>query len=234
VNVAQRVALAALVVGLVIVGGVDLLHRGGSTVRAVAAAEQGSGGTADAANRTASTAGAANTAAVGTTATSAAATDDAVDDVADTPNEAPPSTGDSVAPPQLPANSGAGMRMVYTVSGHRVWAVDASNNVVRTMLVTGRKFVPSPGTYHVFGKARNSRSKFFPEITMEYMTRFAISPNKKNTIGFHQIPLKNGVPMQTVDQLGSYGSGGCVRMKADDAIFTFNWATMGTKVVVLA
>ena len=47
-NVAQRVALAALVVGLVIVGGVDLLNRGGPTVRAVAAAD---GGTAQVANQ---------------------------------------------------------------------------------------------------------------------------------------------------------------------------------------
>ena len=112
--------------------------------------------------------------------------------------------------------------------------MDENNNVVRTMLVTNRKFVPNPGTYKVFGKAVKSQSKFFPEIKMNYMTRFAISPNKKNTIGFHAIPFKNGVAMQTEDQLGSYGSGGCVRMKESDAIFVFNWAAIGTKVVVLA
>lgn len=133
----------------------------------------------------------------------------------------------------LPANSGTGRRIVYTVKGHRIWVVDESNSVLRTMLVTNRKFVPNPGTYKVFGKAVKTQNKFFPEIKMNYMTRFAISPNKKNTIGFHAIPFKNGKPMQTEAQLGSYGSGGCVRLKESDAIFVFNWAAVGTKVVVL-
>jgi lipoprotein-anchoring transpeptidase ErfK/SrfK len=83
-------------------------------------------------------------------------------------------------------------------------------------------------------QSRWTQSKFVtPVIQMEYMTRFAISPNKKNTIGFHAIPSRDGAPMQTPAQLGTFQSGGCVRMLKDNAIFIFNWATVGTKVVVL-
>jgi lipoprotein-anchoring transpeptidase ErfK/SrfK len=84
-------------------------------------------------------------------------------------------------------------------------------------------------------QSRWTQSKFVtPVIHMEYMTRFAISPNKKNTIGFHAIPSREGVPMQTAAQLGTFQSGGCVRMLKENAIFIFNWASAGTKVVVLA
>ena len=236
-NVAQRIALAALVVGLLIVGGLDLLNRDTTTVSASGgrAASAAGGSAAVVANTPTSAAAAAPAAADAsaqptTAAPAAAAVEE--DDTGDEPDTVV--KDDAPAPETLPGNSGTGRRIVYTVKGHRVWVVDESNNVVRTMLVTNRKFVPSPGTYKVFGKAVKSQSKFFPEIKMNYMTRFAISPNKKNTIGFHAIPFKNGVPMQTEDQLGSYGSGGCVRMKESDAIFVFNWAAMGTKVVVLA
>ena len=237
-NVAQRIALAALVVGLLIVGGLDLLNRDTTTVSASgggATPAAGGGSAAVVANTPTSAVAAAPAAAdAATQPTTAAPAAEAVqqDDTGDEPDTVV--KDDAPAPETLPGNSGTGQRIVYTVKGHRVWLVDGNNGVVRTMLVTNRKFVPNPGTYKVFGKAVHSQSKFFPEIKMDYMTRFAISPNKKNTIGFHQIPLKNGVPMQTEDQLGSYGSGGCVRMKAADAIFLFNWAAMGTKVVVLA
>lgn len=241
-NLGQRLALGALVVGLLVVGGLDLLNRSSTTVSATGAGSPamagaaGAGGAAAAAPAAsaaaappadAATVPVAAVAATPTTAASGAEEDDAGAEPDTVVVEDPP------AGEALPANSGTGRRIVYTVKGHRIWVVDESNNVLRTMLVTNRKFVPNPGNYKVFGKAVKTQNKFFPEIKMNYMTRFAISPNKKNTIGFHAIPFKNGKPMQTEAQLGSYGSGGCVRLKESDAIFVFNWAAVGTKVVVL-
>ena len=149
------------------------------------------------------------------------------------------STPATTAPPldlnTIPPNSGTGQRIIYSNSGERVWVVDGNGKLIRAFLVSGKKGVPTPGTYHVMSQSRYTQSKFVtPVIHMEYMTRFAISPNKKNTIGFHAIPSRDGVPMQTPAQLGTFQSGGCVRMLADNAIFIFNWATVGTKVVVLA
>lgn len=147
-----------------------------------------------------------------------------------TPTTSPPLDLNSV-----PANSGTGKRIIYSNSGQRVWIVDANDNLVRAFLVSGKKGVPTPGTYHVMSQSRWTQSKFVtPVIHMEYMTRFAISPNRKNNIGFHAIPSRDGKAMQTEAQLGTYQSGGCIRMTKDNAIFIFNWATTGTKVVVLA
>ncbi len=217
----QRLAIVALIVGLALVGVVDLVDRSGSSVVVAAASPS-------AAVRAVGQ-GAAAAAPASSGEPAAPEQDDTGDESSPVASAAPP----SVAPSQLPTGSGTGRRIVYTVKGHRVWLVNADNSVVRTMLVTNRIGVPNPGTYKVFGKATKTINKFFPEISMEYMTRFAISPNKKNTIGFHAIPFKHGKPMQTEAQLGAYGSGGCVRMTRANAIFVFNWAAMGTKVVVL-
>jgi lipoprotein-anchoring transpeptidase ErfK/SrfK len=149
------------------------------------------------------------------------------------------STPPTTAPPldlnKIPANTGSGKRIIYSNSGERVWLVDENGQLVRAFLVSGKKGVPTPGNYKVMSQSRWTQSKFVtPVIHMEYMTRFAISPNKKNTIGFHAIPSREGVPMQTPAQLGTFQSGGCVRMLKENAIFIFNWASPGTKVVVLA
>jgi lipoprotein-anchoring transpeptidase ErfK/SrfK len=64
------------------------------------------------------------------------------------------------------------------------------------------------------------------------MVRFATGP-LGGGIGFHQIPLLNGVPMQTEAQLGQPLSGGCVRQTHADAVLVWNWAPIGTLVVVV-
>jgi hypothetical protein len=65
------------------------------------------------------------------------------------------------------------------------------------------------------------------------MTRFAIGPDGGN-IGFHELPLRNGKPMQTVDQLGTYQGSGCLRSTTADAQFIYHWAHLGTSVVVVS
>ena len=108
--------------------------------------------------------------------------------------------------------------------------------------VSGREGVPKPGKYRVMSKSEFSQSIFFPEIKMKWSVRFAISPNGKNTISFHSIPTcawEGGHcspvgPMQTVEQLGTFQSGGCVRMLESDAEFLHNFVEVGTRVLVLA
>ena len=120
--------------------------------------------------------------------------------------------------------------------------LEEDGTIALSVPVSGRELVPSPKTYKVFSKSEFSQSIFFPEIKMKWSTRFAISPNGKNTIAFHEIPTcawtgghcnKKGL-MQTEEQLGTFQSGGCIRMAARDAEFLYNWVEMGTKVVVLA
>src|SRR5215210_3831622 len=152
-----------------------------------------------------------------------------------TPTVPPPVTTTTLPPDQLPANSGTGRRVVYSKPRQRVWTVEADGTVSKTHLVSGRLTYnqPSPGTYSVFSKSMFTCNIKNPAICWRYMVRFAIGGDEGDNIGFHEIPRKNGVPVQSVSQLGTPLSGGCVRQATSDAIYMWDWAPVGTRVVVL-
>jgi lipoprotein-anchoring transpeptidase ErfK/SrfK len=149
----------------------------------------------------------------------------------DPPPPSPPTTAPLDA---LPLNSGDGRRVVYSKSLQRVWTVEADGSVSKTHRVSGRLTwnQPTPGTYSVFSRSSFTCNIKNPAICWRYMVRFTRGPDGDN-IGFHEIPKKNGVPVQSVSQLGQPLSGGCVRQATPDAIYIWDWAPVGTKVVVL-
>lgn len=134
--------------------------------------------------------------------------------------------------PELPGKSGIGRRIVYANKRQRVWVINSSNEVIRTFLVSGRRGVPTPGSYRVFSQSLSSFSPELAGVTLRFMTRFAIGPHGGN-VGFHELPLRYGKPMQTVNQLGTFRGGGCLRSTTADARFIFRWAKVGTPVVVV-
>jgi peptidoglycan hydrolase-like protein with peptidoglycan-binding domain len=136
------------------------------------------------------------------------------------------------APPPVPANSGTGRRIVYSRAMQRFWAVESNGRVVKTHLVSGRLHEPYAGTYSVYSRSMYTYSVADPDVKWRYMVRFAHGP-EGGRIGFHEIPTKFGVPLQSESQLGQPLSGGCVRQRTSDAQWTWNWAYLGTKVVVL-
>ena len=135
-----------------------------------------------------------------------------------------------VAP--VPIKSGTGRRIVYANRQQRVWVINADNEVIRTFPVSGMLGQPGKGTFSVFSKSPTSYSPEFAGVTFRFMTRFAIGRNGGN-IGFHEIPIRNSKPMQTVDELGAFKGSGCLRSSTQDALFIYQWATLGTKVVVV-
>jgi hypothetical protein len=131
--------------------------------------------------------------------------------------------------PPVPANSGAGRRIVYSNSAQRVWLIEGDESVSKTYLVSGRTGMPRFGTYKVFSKSRYTTSG---SARMEFMVRFARGRNL--AIGFHTIPLRaNGTPLQTAAELGYPRSHGCVRQNPPDAMFLYMWAPVGTTVVAV-
>ena len=133
---------------------------------------------------------------------------------------------------QVPIKSGTGRRIVYANRQQRVWVINADNEVIRTFPVSGMLGQPGNGTFSVFSKSPTSYSPEFAGVTFRFMTRFAIGRNGGN-IGFHEIPIRNSKPMQTVDELGAFKGSGCLRSSTQDALFIYQWATLGTKVVVV-
>jgi len=136
------------------------------------------------------------------------------------------------SPDTAPADSGTGRRAVYSKGSQRVWLIGADNVVQRSYLVSGRLNQPNYGTYAVYSRSGYTCSLVHPNICMRWMVRFTTGPTGDN-IGFHEIPRKDGVPVQTDSRLGTALSGGCVRQATADAQFMWNWASIGTKVVVI-
>ena len=132
----------------------------------------------------------------------------------------------------VPIKSGSGRRIVYANRQQRVWVINADNEVIRTFPVSGMLGQPGKGTFSVFSKSPTSYSPEFAGVTFRFMTRFAIGRNGGN-IGFHEIPTRNNKPMQTVNELGTFKGSGCLRSSTQDALFIYQWATLGTKVVVV-
>ncbi len=133
--------------------------------------------------------------------------------------------------PPLPAASGSGHRVVYCNSCQRVWLVGEHDVVVRSYQVSGRRGVPAPGDYEVFSKSRVSVDASHT-LRLDHMTRFA--HGRTLAIGFHGIPIHSstGEPIQTNDELGQYRSAGCVRQAHEDAKALWDFAPVGTPVIV--
>jgi peptidoglycan hydrolase-like protein with peptidoglycan-binding domain len=140
------------------------------------------------------------------------------------------SAGDD-APP-LPADSGTGRRVVYDRAGQRVWAINDDGAVIRSWLVSGSQYGNEvPGTHEVYSRSDMSTAwngkAWLPMMIRWYKTEIG-------ALGFHAIPLsvKDNSPYQTTEELGTRLSGGCQRQHPLDAAFMWEFATVGTKVVV--
>lgn len=150
--------------------------------------------------------------------------------VAPAPDSATPAPV-ALDPSTIPANSGAGRRVVYALGAQRVWLVNDDGSLFGTWLVSGRAGEPNPGNYAVFSRSRHARAQA-PGITMEFMVRFARTPGLP--IGFHSIPVnRRGTQIQSIEKLGSYQSLGCVRQKYSDAAVMWDFAQIGTPVIVV-
>lgn len=134
--------------------------------------------------------------------------------------------------PPLPADSGSGRRVVYDRAGQRVWAVSDDGEIIRSWLVTGSKYMnEQPGTHQVYSRSEMSTA-WNGQAWLPQMIRY--QKTDIGAIGFHAIPLhvSDNSPYQTTEELGQRLSGGCQRQHNDDAAFMWEFAQVGTTVVV--
>lgn len=133
----------------------------------------------------------------------------------------------------LPPGSGTGRRIVFSERRQRVWLVGGSERILRTYLASGSVTDNlRPGSYEVYSRSRNAVG-VDDSGTMEYFVRFTHG-TAGAAIGFHTIPVDDGHPVQTVAQLGTPRSHGCIRQRRTDAVALWEFAPIGTTVVVTA
>jgi hypothetical protein len=131
--------------------------------------------------------------------------------------------------PPPPENSGTGRRVVYCNHCQRVWLIEENGWVFASYTVSGRRNYPRNGTYKVIRRVNPGWSH---TLRLPYFVGFTYG--NTTDVGFHGIPLEpNGHPIQSDAQLGTARSHGCVRESQSSAKLMWDWATMGTKVVVI-
>ncbi|WP_164477981.1 L,D-transpeptidase [Nocardioides pantholopis] len=131
----------------------------------------------------------------------------------------------------VPADSGQGRRIVFSQSRQRVWLVTRSGRVQRTYPVSGSvEDNLDPGTYTVYSRSEDAVG-IDDSGTMRHFVRFTQGPSGA-AIGFHDIPVDDGRRVQTVAQLGTPRSHGCIRQRPVDARALWAFAPLGTTVVV--
>lgn len=135
--------------------------------------------------------------------------------------------------PPVPANSGSGRRLVYERVGQRVWAIDENEQIIRSWLVSGSKYGnETPGTHKVYSRSDVSTA-WNGKAFLYKMVRWL--KTDIGAIGFHALPVRvsDGSLYQTEEELGQRLSGGCQRQANLDADFVWEFAQIGTPVVVL-
>ncbi|GGX74119.1 hypothetical protein GCM10010515_47210 [Streptomyces fructofermentans] len=126
-------------------------------------------------------------------------------------------------PTALPARSGKGPRVVYSVDDDRVWLVGKGDRVQRTFRVTPGTVDPVPAAYVV--SSRSGSITGSDGVDVEHVVRFA---NVDDIV----IGFSAAVDGSVSDPDPSQKVGGIRSTRADgDALWGF--ATIGTKVVVI-
>jgi len=142
---------------------------------------------------------------------------------------------DGADTPGIPAGSGSGRRVVFDMSDQRVWLVGRRSGedvTLRTYLVSGSVTGNlAPGRYSVYSRSLHATG-VDDSGTMKYMVRFA--RGTRAAIGFHDIPVLDGDQVQSRANLGTPQSHGCIRQWRPDARALWDFAPVGTKVVVVA
>ncbi|MCB5165915.1 hypothetical protein LG634_13850 [Streptomyces bambusae] len=125
--------------------------------------------------------------------------------------------------PQVPANSGTGVRVVYSLSAKQVWLIGGAGKKTRTFAVVPSTVSPEPGSYLV--GSRTGRTTGSDGVPIEHVVRF--TSVKGVTIGF-SARADGSMPEPDTRKK----TGGIRMTRADgDAMWTF--ATINSKIVVV-
>jgi hypothetical protein len=132
----------------------------------------------------------------------------------------------------LPEDSGSGKRVVFSEDLQRVWLVDDRDRVVRTYPVSGSVYDNlDPGSFNVYSRSEQAFG-IDDSGSMKWFVRFS-QGDTGAAIGFHTIPVDDGAKVQTISQLGTPLSHGCIRQRTADAKALWDFAPVGTTVVVV-
>ncbi|MCX4762914.1 L,D-transpeptidase [Streptomyces sp. NBC_01275] len=148
---------------------------------------------------------------------SASANADAKPSASPKASPAPSKTG-------VPDASGTGRRVVYDLSDHRVWLVDADDTARRTFVVWPGTIGPVPGTYTV--SVRKDATTGSDGVEIEHIIYFSV-------VSGVNIAFSNAVDGSSPPPAASGAQTGGIRMAKADGAALWAFGDTGTKVRVV-
>lgn len=138
------------------------------------------------------------------------------------------STGTASA---IPANSGSGKRVIVDQNTNTVHLVDARGNLVGSGGMVDNPSKLPKGTYWIGYKSKSGVDDNSNTLWLPNYTQFS------GDIGFHKIPVRKttGNPIHDESSLGTNQktSAGCIRLGSVFSDQLWDFAPIGTKVVVI-
>jgi LysM repeat protein len=136
-------------------------------------------------------------------------------------NPAPAPNNNTAAAPASPPPGGDGRRFVVDLSEQMLYAYEGNTMVRSTLVSTGLPQWPTvTGTYYIYLKYRSQRMRG-PGYDL---------PNVPYVMYFYQGYGLHGTYWH--NNFGTPMSHGCVNMPTSEAEWAFNWASIGTPVIV--
>ncbi|MFG2139388.1 hypothetical protein [Streptomyces sp. NPDC048650] len=139
----------------------------------------------------------------------------------------PPKEPAPPRPTEVPAASGTGKRVVYSLGAKQVWLVGADGRAQRTYHVTPSTVSPATGAYQVPPNGRSVSVTGSDGIAIEHVVRFTSAQGV--VIGF-SAAVDGAAPKPGP---ATKKTGG-IRETRDDGKAMWDFAMVGTKVVVVA
>lgn len=141
-----------------------------------------------------------------------------------TADPSPTAPAPTASMPALPASSGTGYRVVYSVSQHRVWLVDPRKDpqLQASFAVTPGSVEPTPGSYSVYSRTATGKGTDHRQI--EHVVRFTEQGGV--VFGFG-----SAVDGSTAPPDAGLRTGGIRSSRADGQVL-WDFAPTGTRVFV--
>jgi lipoprotein-anchoring transpeptidase ErfK/SrfK len=160
-----------------------------------------------------------------------------------TPQPTPTPTPAPVKPGIPPAPLSAGKVILVSLSGQWLYAYEDSTPVFNNAVETGRPELPTPtGRFSVLAKVRDVMftspwpvgSPYYYEPThVNYALQFKAGGFFLHDAWWHvKFGPGSNVPHQLPDGRWETGSHGCIGMPIPDAKRLYNWAPIGTPVII--
>ncbi|MEU6403074.1 hypothetical protein [Streptomyces sp. NPDC046985] len=127
------------------------------------------------------------------------------------------------APPAVPAGSGTGRRIVYSLGQKRVWLVDASEKPSRILPVWPGTVNPDPGAYKVSLRRRSTTGS--DGVAIEHIVYFAAKSG-------HSVAFSNALDGASPPPAAGKQTGG-IRMAAADGAALWAFTSAPTTVTVV-